>query len=223
MSPKSLCFAGHLVWRRHAQAPSPSHHVIRSTCMQLLPLVEMYCRWVLQEDCSDLRSLMNRFDSESELESHELGRSLLFMLRDEDVEFHDLPRHDPIVLRANPFDVVRERLASAGMAIRDLGLQVYVPPSCSCICELFACVAMTFKLVVTLLPFAPNRTIVAINFLCNIMICMCNDPTSLNPTFYWGWVSHLAKHCAELLNVRAVYPSTPFTFNCTHNYHSHPH
>ena len=47
-------FAGQLVWRRYALLPRPSHHLLRTTCMQLLPLVEMYCRWELEEDCSDL-------------------------------------------------------------------------------------------------------------------------------------------------------------------------
>lgn len=183
-SPKFICFAGHLVWRRHAHGPSPSHHVIRSTCMQLLPLVEMYCRWVLQEDCSDLRSLMFRFDSESELQSHELGRSLLFMLRNEDEDFHGLPQHVPIVLRVNPFDVVRERLSAAGMAIRGLGLQVYVFPSCFCASKPWPCVAMAFKVVVAFFPLASKRTIEASKFLCNIMVSICNDPTSLNLTFF---------------------------------------
>lgn len=53
--------------------------------MQLLPLVEMYCKWELKEDCSNLQELMLQFDSEAELETHELGRSLLHMLRDDDI------------------------------------------------------------------------------------------------------------------------------------------
>jgi hypothetical protein len=65
--------------------------------MQLLPLVEMYCRWELEEDCSDLNALMRRFDSESVLETHELGRSLLLMLRDEDDGLRVLP--PPCILR----------------------------------------------------------------------------------------------------------------------------
>ena len=51
--------------------------------MQLLPLVEMYCRWELEEDCSNLEALLLRFDSEAELESHELGCALLHMVRDD--------------------------------------------------------------------------------------------------------------------------------------------
>ena len=81
------CFfpAGQLVWRRHSAHTNPSGRAIRTTCMQLLPLVEMYCKWELEEDCSNLRELMLRFDSEAELETHELGRSLLHMLRDDDI------------------------------------------------------------------------------------------------------------------------------------------
>jgi hypothetical protein len=41
----------------------------------------MYCKWELEEDCSNLWALMLRFDSEADLETHDLGRSLLLMLR----------------------------------------------------------------------------------------------------------------------------------------------
>lgn len=92
--------------------------------MELLPLVEMYCRWELEEDCSDLRALMLRYDSELELETHELGRSLLFMLRNDDVGLDTLPRHVPLEAPANPFEHIRQRLATSAMAIRDLHNQV---------------------------------------------------------------------------------------------------
>lgn len=46
---------GQLVWRRHRGPNPPSHHALRGTCVQLLPLLEMYCKWELQEDCSNLR------------------------------------------------------------------------------------------------------------------------------------------------------------------------
>lgn len=119
-------FTGRLVWRRHFGLPQPSHHVLRSTCTQLLPLVEMYCKWELQEDCSNLHALMLRFDSERELESHELGRSLLFMIRDEDMGFPTCPRQNVVNAPNNPFDVIRERLAAADLAIRDLHAQVHL-------------------------------------------------------------------------------------------------
>lgn len=94
--------------------------------MQLLPLVEMFCKWELEEDCTSLRALMLRFDSESELESHELGRSLLFMVQ-EDVDLLEiLPQPIPLVPHANPFEVVRERLAPVAMAITNLQQHVHV-------------------------------------------------------------------------------------------------
>ena len=92
--------------------------------MELLPLVEMYCRWELLEDCSNLRELMLRFDSESDLESHELGRSLLSMIRDDDMGFGTLPTRAPIVALPSPFDAVRERLSAAAFAIQGLHAQV---------------------------------------------------------------------------------------------------
>ena len=118
---------GQLVWQRYATLPLPSHHAIRNTCMQILPLVEMFCKWELAEDCSDLRALMRRFDSEADLESHELGRSLLCMLHDDDMGMHGFSPAVAIASPANPFDLVRERLAAAGMAIRGLQHQVGKP------------------------------------------------------------------------------------------------
>lgn len=94
--------------------------------MQLLPLVEMYCKWELQEDCTDLYALVLRFDSELELDSHELGRLLLAMVRDDDDDFVGLKQQDPAPWTLNPFDVVRERLEAAHIAIRDDSGQV--PP-----------------------------------------------------------------------------------------------
>jgi hypothetical protein len=116
--------AGRLVWRRHPGLPLPSRHSLRSTCTQLLPLVEMYCKWELQEDCSNLQSLMVRFDSERELQSHELGRSLLFMIRDDESGFETVPRSIGLIAPTNPFDALRERLAAADLAIRGLHAQV---------------------------------------------------------------------------------------------------
>ena len=98
--------------------------------MQLLPLVEMYCKWVLEEDCTDLRALMLRFDSEQDLESHELGRSLLCMLRDDDIGLHMLQSRMPVQDMRNPFDLLRERLAAAAVAIRDLHGQVHILVRC---------------------------------------------------------------------------------------------
>ena len=111
---------GAAVWRQHAGFPFPSHHAIRTTCTQLLLFVEMYCKYELQEDCSNLGSLMRRFDSELELESHGLGRNLLSMIKDDDVGFVSVYRPMPPIVAVSPFDTFRERLAAAAMAIRDL-------------------------------------------------------------------------------------------------------
>ena len=94
--------------------------------MQLLPLVEMYCRWELAEDCSNLRALMLRFDSEEELQSHALGQSLLFMVGHDEDGVDNLPRLDTVEAPIDPFLAVRERLAVAGSAIQ--GLLQHVPP-----------------------------------------------------------------------------------------------
>ena len=112
------------MWQRHGRATPPSHYAIHNACTQILPLVEMYCRWELEEDCSDLHSLMCRFDCEAELESHELGRSLLTMVRDDSLCLERLPPEPPVVTPTNLFDVLRERLAAADLAIRDLQPQV---------------------------------------------------------------------------------------------------
>ena len=131
-----MCFTGQLVWWRHSRLPPPSPHAVRATCVQLLPLVEMYCKWELEEDCTDLRSLLHRFDSESELESHELGRSLLSMIRDEDIGHDILPHREHIVAAANPFDGIRERLAAAALAIHNLQPQVHLYSNFFLICKL---------------------------------------------------------------------------------------
>jgi hypothetical protein len=52
---------GQLVWRRFDPACIPSHRAVCTTCVQLLPLIEMYCKWELQDDCNNLWELMLRF------------------------------------------------------------------------------------------------------------------------------------------------------------------
>lgn len=126
---RCLSSTGQLVWRRHIRTPRPSHHALRATCMQLLPIVEVYCKWELEEDCTSLRALMLRFDSESELELHELGRSLLFMVRDDDGGMESFPLQERLVSPSNPFDVFRERLAAADVAIQALHVQVHLVPN----------------------------------------------------------------------------------------------
>lgn len=125
----TVCFVfatGQIVFRRHAELPAPSRQSIRATCAQLLPLVEMYCRYELEEDCGDLQALMLRFDCETELESHALGRSLLFLVRDvqSDAGLRRVPSPTIFSAPPNPFDAVRARLATIDAAIRGLHTQV---------------------------------------------------------------------------------------------------
>lgn len=117
---------GQLVCRRHVRLAPPSRRAIHDSCTQLLPLIEMYCKWVLQEDCSDLHSLMLRFESEAKLQTHEPGRSLLMMLRDDEPPLQGLPRQTAVDTPANLFDVFRNRLAAADLAIRELHSQVHI-------------------------------------------------------------------------------------------------
>lgn len=119
----SVC-AGVLVWRRFHVSSNPSHHAVRAACMQLLPLVEMYCKYELQEDCSNLWELMLRFDSEAALQTHGLGRSMLAMLRDEDAGLQILPPSLLLPPMFNPFDAIRTSLAAVDTAFHALRPQV---------------------------------------------------------------------------------------------------
>lgn len=82
---------------------------------------------------------MQRFDSELELETHDLGRSLLLMVRSEDVDLCELQSPVARVARVNPFDYVRERLSAATSAIRGLQDQVLLVPEFLCICACRLC------------------------------------------------------------------------------------
>ena len=129
--------AGQFVWRRHGPPGIPSHHAVRATCTQLLPLVEMYCRWELEEDCGNLNALMHRFDSESVLDTHALGRSLLLMLRDEDVGLRDLPAPLHFTAEVNPFEEIRSRLHAVDTAFQGLRPQVCLVVDC--LVQFFGC------------------------------------------------------------------------------------
>ena len=94
--------------------------------MELLPLVEMFCKYELQEDCSDLRALMLQFDDEVALETHDLGRSMLQMLGDDDNGFHILPIPMQFPAPVNPFDEFRVNLAAVDTAIQALQPQVHM-------------------------------------------------------------------------------------------------
>lgn len=123
--PVCVC-AGQLLWRRFDSARIPSHHSLCAACMQLLPLVEMYCKWELQEDCSNLGELMRRFDSEAELQSHDLGRSMLQIVRDDDVGLHQLLPRSLDAPTPNPFAAIRSSLAAVDAAFQGMQPQVHV-------------------------------------------------------------------------------------------------
>lgn len=120
-SPPARLLAGRLVWRRFASDCTPSHHAVRATCVQLLPLIDMYCKYVLQEDSTNLRGLMVRYDCEADLASHDLGRSMLAMLRDDD----DggpliLPARVHMAAPVSPFDAIRATLAAMDVALQTM-------------------------------------------------------------------------------------------------------
>ena len=82
---------------------------------------------------------MHRFDSQHQLESHVLGRSLLAMLADEGGCFKNAPQEAAITARPSPFDSVIERLAMAASAIRHLQVQAYLHECSIPVCG-FSCI-----------------------------------------------------------------------------------
>ena len=89
---------------------------------------------------------MHRFDSQHELESHALGRSLLAMLADEGGCFESAPEEAPIAARPSPFDSVRERLAAAASTIRHLEVQAYLLACPSAVFEFYTgCFDILFR------------------------------------------------------------------------------
>ena len=79
---------------------------------------------------------MLRFDFEAKLESHALGRSLLFLVRDGDGRLDNVSRHTQIIAPPNPFDAVRARLATIDRAICSLHTQVQLIVGFCCACDL---------------------------------------------------------------------------------------
>jgi hypothetical protein len=73
---------------------------------------------------------MLRFNSEAALEAHELGRSLLGTVRDDDVGLRNLPPRQFAVSPVNPFDAIRARLAKVDHAIHSLHAQVQLDVDC---------------------------------------------------------------------------------------------
>ena len=118
--------AGQLVWRRFDPGCIPSHRVVCTTCVQLLPLIEMWCKWELQEDCSNLWELMLRFDSEADLATHNLGRSMLLMLHDDDVGMQIVHPQVQMSAPVGAFEAIRTRLAVIGSELQSLQPQVHL-------------------------------------------------------------------------------------------------
>ena len=111
------------MWQRHCGLPFPS-----TTRKQ----------WPNSQNMSESRC-QTRYPTralELKLEAHGLGRSLLFMLRDDDMGFNSLPQRVRPESQPNPFDVVRERLAAVGSAIWDLHPQVHLLSDYSSSCKL---------------------------------------------------------------------------------------
>ena len=77
-----------------------------------------------------LQALLLRYDSEAELESHDLGRALLHMVWDDGDELPQQPSRqfaqEPHVVVVDPFQAFREQLAAVDSAFRTL--QPHVPP-----------------------------------------------------------------------------------------------
>jgi hypothetical protein len=127
---------GQLLWRRFNSACPPSHNALRATFVQLLPLVEMYCKWVLCENCSNLWDLMVRFDSEAELGSHELGRSMLQMLHGDEGGLQIMRPPVVVLPQISPFAAIRSTLAAMDVALQAMRPQVHIACDVTCFCSL---------------------------------------------------------------------------------------
>lgn len=152
--------------------------------MELLPLVEMYCYYELQEDCTNLRSLMLRFDSERELETCELGRSLLHMLRDDDEGMDFSSRRLHLDVPSNPFDAIKGRIADIDVAFRALQPQVRLPLDFTCQGPLAGMPAMAFAMPEYLYPdFSINKTLPCLVFFKDTFISLWLIVVCLAPNF----------------------------------------
>jgi hypothetical protein len=146
-------------------------------------LVEMYCKWELQDDCSNLRELMVRFDSEAELETHELGRSLLLMLHDDDAGMPMYTQRMVYDAPSNPFDSIRSRLAKIDTAFWALQPQVRPPVNIYFERTLAGMPAMAFGMPILLFPPVwRNKNFKFIIFLCGnfsrfllVVVCLASS------------------------------------------------
>lgn len=112
----------------------------------------MYCKWELQEDCTNLGELVRRFDSEAELLSHDLGRSMLQLVRDDDVGLHQLLPRTRTAPAPNPFDAIRTSLAAVDNAFQGLQPQVHVGLDVSFLVRAHRCSACRKGTAICLFP-----------------------------------------------------------------------
>lgn len=69
--------------------------------------------------------MMLRFDTEASLEMHELGRSLLLMIRDDDIGTQFAQAQQQFVAPVDPFAAIRGRLAAVDLTFQSLHAQVH--------------------------------------------------------------------------------------------------
>lgn len=122
------------MWRWFASDCTPSHHAVRASCVQLLPLIDMYCKYVLQEDNTNLWGLMVRFDCEADLASHDLGCSMLAMLRDDAEGRPEIMRPRVLMIAAvSPFEAIRTTLAAMDVALQTMRPHVHLDLEITCL------------------------------------------------------------------------------------------
>ena len=113
-----------IVWHHDERLLNARHQSIYATCLHVLPLVEMFCNWEFQEDCSDLKAVMLRYDSESELglmcSDNRFCPCFGMMTEASNTNLETLTSHEVI----DPFREIRERLANVDATFGALVVQV---------------------------------------------------------------------------------------------------
>jgi hypothetical protein len=152
------------------------------------------------------------FDSEPKLKSHGLGRLLLFMIHDKNMSFDSLPWRICLDAPANPFNVVRNRLARMDLAIRDLHPLLHLVAcfysKCKPTKKFIIALKMTFTLFrnCSVIEFANGVRVkhVGFNFKC---------PDILN---FGSWV--LLKSTCKYTSYCTIIFGFPFTCECHSKY-----
>ena len=175
VSIMSVC-AGQLVFRRHRGPCIPSHHAIRATCMQLLPFVEMHYKWELEEDCSNLRAHMLRFDFEAHLERHELGRSLLLMIQDDEAGLEIPAMAVGSAATTSTFDAIRARLAAVDDVFQCLQAQVLLAKYFDSTCSIPEVLSMVLDTAICQLSQSRMQTPYRYKVLSGVILCSFHVP-----------------------------------------------